>query len=286
MSDKAFPEQHQERMPAIESEMAPRPEYQHPDWAPSGLLDNKTAVVTGGDSGIGRAVALLFAQEGADVVIGYLDEHTDAQETKTVVEATGRRCHLVPGDLSDPSQAQTLVSEAREFSGGTIDAFVQNAAIQVEHKDFADAPVADIQRIVGVNLLGSLYLVREAIPVMSQRGAIIISTSVTAYRGSTHLATYSATKGALAAFIRSLGGQLAQSGLRVNGVAPGPVWTPLIVGSFTPEEVSTFGKKSPMGRAAQPWEIAPSYLFLASQRWSGYITGQVLHPNGGEAVNA
>lgn len=285
MSESAFPEQHQDRMPAIEADMRPAPEYRHPDWRPTRQLEGKVAVVTGGDSGIGRAVALLFALEGADVVIGYLDEHEDAALTKDEVRSAGRRCLLVAGDLAEQGHAEELVRKAVEF-GGRIDVFVQNASVQFEHDDFAQAPVEEMRRTVDVNLLGALYALRAAVPVMAKDGAIIVTTSVTAYRGSGHLVAYAATKGALASLVRSLGEQLAQSGIRVNGVAPGPVWTPLIVGSFSREDVASFGKKAPMGRAAQPWEIAPSYLFLASKRWSGYITGQVVHPNGGEAVNA
>jgi NAD(P)-dependent dehydrogenase (short-subunit alcohol dehydrogenase family) len=272
-------------MPAIENEMRPRPEYRHPDWRPSSLLEGKVAVVTGGDSGIGRAVAYLFAQEGADVVIGYLDEHEDARETAQAIEELGRRCVLVAGDLSQHEQAERLVQEARRLKS-RIDVFVQNASIQYDAPDFADATPEHIERTVKVNLLGALYAVHAALPSMQPGSSIIVTTSVTAYRGSTHLIDYAATKGGLASLIRSLGEQQAEHGIRVNGVAPGPVWTPLIVGSNPAEDVSDFGTDTPIGRAAQPWEIAPSYLFLASERWSGYITGQVVHPNGGEAVNA
>ncbi|PKQ29146.1 MAG: NAD(P)-dependent oxidoreductase [Actinobacteria bacterium HGW-Actinobacteria-10] len=286
MKETAFPEQRQDRMPAIESEMTPRPEYRHPDWRPSGLLQDRTAVITGGDSGIGRAVAALFAAEGADIVIGYLDEHGDAEDTKRAVEAQARRCLTIAGDLSHEGQARELVKQATDFAGGSIDIFIQNASVQYDHEEFAAAPIDELRRVVDVNLLGGLFALHAAIPSMTEHGSIIVTTSVTAYRGSDHLAAYAATKGALASLVRSLGEQLAKDGLRVNGVAPGPVWTPLIVGSFAPEDVATFGTKAPMGRAAQPWEIAPSFLFLASERWSGYFTGQVLHPNGGEAVNA
>lgn len=285
MAGAGFPEQHQEHMPAIESEMSPRPEYKHPDWLPSGLLKDKIALITGGDSGIGRAVAHLFAAEGADIVVGYLDEHDDARETQLAVEELGRRCLLVPGDISRNQDAERLVEEALAF-GGSIDVLLQNAAVQFEVDDLSEAPVEVIERTVGSNLLGALYVVRAALPGMERGSCVIVTTSVTAYRGSSHLATYSATKGALAALVRSLGEQQAGNGIRVNGVAPGPVWTPLIVGSFDAEKVASFGTDKPMGRAAQPWEIAPSYVFLASERWSSYITGQVVHPNGGEAVNA
>lgn len=285
MAEKPFPPQAQERMPGLEHEMNPRPEYRHPDWRPSGLLEGKVAVVTGGDSGIGRAVAYLFAQEGADIVVAYLNEHRDARETADSIEALGRKCMLVPGDLSQSGEADKLVAEALKLKPN-IDVFVQNASVQFEEKDFAEAPVEQVSQTVSVNLLGALYAVRAALPHMERGSSIIITTSVTGYRGSAHLVDYAATKGGLAALVYSLGEQKAKEGIRVNGVAPGPVWTPLIPASFPPEEVATFGTKAPMGRAAQPWEIAPSYLFLASERWSGYVTGQVVHPNGGEAVNA
>lgn len=285
MRTTAFPPQAQDRMPGIEQDMSPRPEYKHPNWHPSGLLEGRVAVITGGDSGIGRAVAHLFAREGADIVVGYLDEHKDAKETAEAVEELGRRCVLVAGDLSKHEDAERLVSEARRLRS-RIDVFVQNASIQYDEADFANASVEEMERTVLVNLLGALYVVHEALPSMQSGSSIIITTSVTAYRGSSHLIDYAATKGGLAALIRSLGEQQAHKGIRVNGVAPGPVWTPLIAGSFPAEKVAEFGKNVPMGRAAQPWEIAPSYLFLASERWSGYVTGQVVHPNGGEAVNA
>lgn len=285
MARTAYPEQHQDRMPAIEKDMTPRPEYKHPDWRPSGLLEGRVAVVTGGDSGIGRAVAHLFAREGADLVVSYLDEHEDARETARAIEELGRRCVLVPGDLTRHEYAERLTSEALRLKS-RIDVFVQNAAVQYDAEDFADETLEQIEQTVRVNLLGALFAVHAALPSMRAGSSIIITTSVTAYRGSTHLIDYAATKGGLASLVRSLGEQQADKGIRVNGVAPGPVWTPLIPGSFPPEQVASFGTNVPLGRAAQPWEIAPSYLFLASERWSGYITGQVVHPNGGEAVNA
>lgn len=285
MPISTFPKQHQDRMPAIEKEMLPRPEYRHPDWRPSGLLDGRVAVITGGDSGIGRAVAHLFAREGADVVVGYLDEHEDARETAHAIEELGRRCVLVAGDQSRPEYADRLVQEALRIRS-RIDVFVQNASVQYDVQEFSDAAVEQIERTVTVNLLGALYAVHAALPAMQAGSSVIVTTSVTAYRGSAHLVDYAATKGGLASLVRSLGEQQASKGIRVNGVAPGPVWTPLITGSFSPEHVAEFGRDVPLQRAAQPWEIAPSYLFLASERWSGYITGQMVHPNGGEAVNA
>lgn len=285
MPTSTFPPQQQDRMPALEHEMHPAPEYRHPDWRPSGLLEGQVVVVTGGDSGIGRAVAYLFAKEGADVVVSYLDEHEDARETARAIEELGRRCVLVAGDLSKRETAARLVEEALRIKS-RIDVFVQNAAVQYNAEDFSRESVDEIERTVRVNLLAALYALHEALPSMKAGSSVIITTSVTAYRGSTHLVDYAATKGGLASLVRSLGEQQAAKGIRVNGVAPGPVWTPLIVGSIPADKVSDFGKDVPMGRAAQPWEIAPAYLFLASGRWSGFVTGQVVHPNGGEAVNA
>lgn len=266
--------------------MSPRPEYRHPDWRPSGLLEGKVALITGADSGIGRAVAHLFASEGANIVVAYLDEHEDARETQQAIEGLGRDCLLVSGDISQPQDVERIADAAREFGRGTIDVLVNNASVQFVHEDFAEAPLDQLDWTVRTNLLGTMYLTRAVLPSIPTGGAILVTTSVTAYRGSEHLVAYSATKGALATFVRSLGEQLAPRGIRVNGVAPGKTWTPLIVGSFAEEDVATFGLDNPMGRAAQPYEIAPAYLFLASNRWSGYVAGQVVHPNGGEAVNA
>ncbi len=274
----------QHKMPADEYRMVPAPVYRHPSWHPCGLLAGKRAIITGGDSGIGRAVALLFASEGADIVLGYLEEDKDAEITRALVEEHGRECLLVRGDISRTEHVSGLIEAA--LVGGGIDVLVSNAGIQYEAESFIDEDLEHIDRTVAVNVLGSLYLIHAALPHLSAGASVIVTTSVTAYRGSDHLVTYAATKGALVSLVRSLGPQLAEKGIRVNGVAPGPVWTPLIAGSFDQDRIDSFGKKNPMGRAAQPYEIAPSYLFLASASWSGYITGQVVHPNGGETVNA
>jgi hypothetical protein len=280
---KAFPAQHQDHVPGIEHEMRPRPRYEDEDWVSSGLLQGRTAVITGADSGIGRAVAVLFAREGADVVASYLSEEADAAETRDAVERAGGECLLVPGDLSEPAIAERVVAKALERFGH-VDVLVNNAAIQYEHERFSEAPLGEIRRTVDSNLMSALYVTHACLPHLKPGAAIIFSVSITAYRGSDHLATYAATKGALVAFTRSLALQLAPD-IRVNAVAPGPVWTPLIPASFSAEQVAEFGTDTPLGRAAQPVEIAPSYLFLASERWSGYITGQVVHPNGGSPVN-
>lgn len=284
-NEQSFPEQHQQRMPALESEMAPEPVFEDERWHPRGDLEGRVALVTGGDSGIGRAVAVLFAKEGADIVLAYLDEHEDAETTATRVRELGRRCITVPGDLADPDHAGTVAERVRdEF--GRLDVLINNASVQFVHEDFAEEPFEQIRRTIDSNIVAALVLTQRCLPIMRPGSSIVTSTSVTAFRGSGHLVTYSATKGALLAFTRSLSQQLLKKGIRVNAVAPGPVWTPLIPGSFSAEQVASFGKQSPMKRAAHPWEIAPAYLFLACDRYSGYISGQVLHPNGGEVVNA
>lgn len=282
-NEAGFPPQHQDRMPGVESEMHPRPVYDNEQWTATGLLEGRTAIITGGDSGIGRAVAVLFAREGADIVVSYLEEEADAHETCEAVSRVGGRCEPIRGDLADPYVSQSVVSAAMERFGG-VDVLVNNAAIQFEHENFADTPLGEIRRMVDSNLMSALFMTHACLPHLREGASIITSTSVTAYRGSGHLATYAATKGALVALTRSLAVQLAPA-IRVNAVAPGPVWTPLIPASFPPDQVADFGTDVPMGRAAQPVEIAPSYLFLASEKWSGYITGQVVHPNGGSPVN-
>lgn len=282
-SNEAFPPQQQGSMPGVESEMRPRPAYEDQSWPATGLLRGLTAIVTGGDSGIGRAVSVLFAQEGADIAVVYLNERDDAEETKAAVERYGRECLLVPADLSILSEAERAV-EATVARFGSVEVLVNNAGMQFEQPDFASAKVPEIDRMVQSNLCSVLYLTHACLPHMRDGSSIVNSGSVTAYRGSDHLPVYSATKGAIISFTRSLALQLAPR-IRVNAVAPGPVWTPLIPASFPPEKVESFGTDTPIGRAAQPCEIAPSYLFLASPRWSGYITGQTVHPNGGSPVN-
>lgn len=283
--EKLRPAQHQDAMPAHEHEMVPRPVYEDETWTPRGDLAGKVALVTGGDSGIGRAVSVLFAKEGADIVIAYLNEHEDARETEERVGDLGRQCLLVSGDLSDEQHVRDLSNQIRERFG-RLDVLVNNAAVQYTNEEFESAPEEEIRRMLESNVLSALLVTQACLPMMRKGSSIVTSTSVTAFRGSGHLVTYSATKGALLAFTRALSEQLVEKGIRVNAVAPGPVWTPLIPGSFTAEEVATFGKQAPMGRAAQPYEIAPSYLFLACDRYSSFISGQVIHPNGGEVVNA
>ncbi|MBU4611313.1 SDR family oxidoreductase [Achromobacter sp. GG226] len=278
-----LPPQQQDRQPGIQSEMQPRPQGDGREYLAAGKLQGRTAVITGGDSGIGRAVAVLFAKEGADVLVAYLDEEEDAHETQRLVEATGRRCELIAGDLGDEAHAKAVAARARECFG-KIDILVNNAAEQHTQQALEDITSAQLERTFRTNFFGMFNLTRELLPAIPSGGCIINTTSVTAYRGSAKLMDYASTKGAIVAFTRSLSSAVVERGIRVNAVAPGPIWTPLIPASFTPEEVAEFGQQVPMKRPGQPDEVGPCYVFLASDDAS-YMTGQVLHPNGGEVVN-
>jgi NAD(P)-dependent dehydrogenase (short-subunit alcohol dehydrogenase family) len=261
--------------------MHPRPEYE-PRHA-CGRMEGRVALVTGGDSGIGRAVAVAFAAEGADVVIVYLDEHDDAAETRRLVGERGRRCLALPADLGSETAAQTVVQKAvDEF--GRLDVLVNNAAEQHPQQSIEDISAEQLERTFRTNIFAMFFLTKAALPHMHEGAAIINTTSVTAYRGSKDLLDYSSTKGAIVSFTRSLSLQLAEKGIRVNAVAPGPIWTPLIPSTFSEEKIASFGQQVALGRAGQPNEVATSYVFLASDDAS-YMTGQVLHPNGGEIVN-
>lgn len=282
--EQTLPPQHQDRQPGIESKMRPQPEATDEGYRGSGKLRGKVALITGGDSGIGRAVAIAFAKEGADVAISYLDEQGDAEKTKEMVEAAGGRCLLLPGDIGEEAVCQALVQRTLE-AFDHLDILVNNAAEQHPQKSIATISAEQLERTFRTNLFAMFYLTKAALPHLRKGSAIINTSSVTAYRGSSHLLDYAATKGAIVAFTRSLSGQLAEKGIRVNGVAPGPIWTPLIPSTFPAEEVATFGSDVPMQRPGQPEEVAPSYVFLASDD-SSYMTGQMLHPNGGEIINA
>ncbi len=278
------PAQEQDRQPGTESGMTPRPQYSSDHYAGSGKLDGKVALITGGDSGIGRAVAVLFAREGADIAISYLEEDNDASETHAAVQREGRRCLLIPGDLaSDAHCTQVVDAVIGEF--GALDILVNNAAVQYPQRDLTAISREQLEKTFATNVYPYFRVTARALEHLPRGGAIINTTSVTAYRGSDRLMDYAATKGAIVAFTRSLASSLVERGIRVNAVAPGPIWTPLIPSSFTKAEVEAFGQESPMGRPGQPEEVAPSYVFLASAD-SSYMSGQVLHPNGGEVVGS
>lgn len=286
MSDKEElqPPQHQDRQPGREGKMTPAPQSEMRAYRGSGKLEGKRAIVTGGDSGIGRAVSIGFAKEGADVAIVYLEEDDDANETKTLVETAGRRCHLIRGDVGDEAFCRSAVTEAVGQLGG-LDILVNNAGEQHPQENFEEISTEQLRRTFDTNIFSMFYMIKAALPHLGDGSAIVNSTSVTAYRGSPHLIDYASTKGAIVALTRSLGISLAKRGIRVNGVAPGPIWTPLIPASFDADHVATFGGKVPLGRPGQPDEVAPCYIFLASSD-GAYMTGQVLHPNGGEIVGA
>jgi NAD(P)-dependent dehydrogenase (short-subunit alcohol dehydrogenase family) len=277
-----FPPQPQSQ-PGDEHEMTPRPRADDPQRRGAGKLDGKVALITGGDSGIGRAVAIAFALEGADVAVSYLEEHDDAEETKRLVEAEGRRCVTLPGDVGDEAHCRTLVERTVGELGG-LDVLVNNAAEQHTRESIEDISEEQLERTFRTNIFSFFFLTKAALPHLKEGSAIVNSTSVTAYKGNPSLLDYSSTKGAIVTFTRSLSLQLVERGIRVNAVAPGPIWTPLIPATMPEEEIESFGKDVPMGRAGQPEEVAPSYVFLASDD-SSYISGQVLHPNGGEVVN-
>ncbi len=278
------PAQKQEEQPGREYKMQPRPQTQRPEYRGSGKLTEKIALITGGDSGIGRAVAVLFAREGANVAITYLNEHRDAQETAWLVKKEGRQCLALAGDIGDDKICQKMVEETAKRFGG-LNILVNNAAEQHPQEEISKITNEQLERTFRTNIFSFFYFTKAALPHLEQGGGIIINTtSVTAYRGSPKLLDYSATKGAIVAFTRSLSEALVEKGIRVNGVAPGPIWTPLIPSTFEAKEVAQFGSDVPLKRAGEPMEIAPCYVFLASSD-SSYMTGQVLHPNGGEIIN-
>jgi NAD(P)-dependent dehydrogenase (short-subunit alcohol dehydrogenase family) len=277
------PAQHQDRQPGLESEMTPKPQAEDPQHKGTGKLAGKVALITGGDSGIGRAVAIAFAKEGADVAVLYLNEHGDAEETKRLVEERGRRCLTVAGDIGQEDFCRESVERTvREL--GRLDVVVNNAAEQHPQDSIEDITAEQLERTFRTNIFSYFFITKAALKHLKEGSSIINTTSVTAYKGSPQLLDYSSTKGAIVAFTRSLSQALAEKGIRVNGVAPGPIWTPLIPSTFPPDKVAEFGKDVPLGRPGQPEEVATAFVFLASDDGS-YYTGQVLHPNGGSVVN-
>ncbi|GAA5535041.1 SDR family oxidoreductase [Deinococcus aluminii] len=268
--------------PGHQSEMDQKPITIRDDYRGSGKLAGKVALISGGDSGIGRAVAVHFAREGADVAIIYLDEHEDAQKTVKLVEGEGRRATAIAGDIGDPQFAQQAVGQVIQQLG-KLDVLVNNAAEQHPQPSLTDITPEQLERTFRTNIFGMFYLTQAALPHLQRGATIVNTTSVTAYKGSPQLLDYSATKGAIVAFTRSLSQNLAEKDIRVNAVAPGPIWTPLIPSTMDPQKVASFGQDVPLKRPGQPADVAPSYVFLASED-SSYMTGQVLHPNGGEVV--
>ncbi|ANE50651.1 SDR family oxidoreductase [Flavisolibacter tropicus] len=269
-------------MPGSEQEMKPKPKSERPKEPLK--LEGKVALITGGDSGIGKAVAILFAKEGADVAISYLSEHKDAEEVKRIIEEDhGRKCILMPGNIRKEDFCKKIVEETVKKLG-KLDILVNNAATQTEQKSLEDISTEQLYETFETNIFAMFWITKQALKHLKKGASIINTTSVTAYRGSGGLLDYSSTKGAIVSFTRSLSANLVEKGIRVNGVAPGPIWTPLIVGSFNEEKVKTFGSDVPMKRPGETAEVAPCYLFLASEDAS-YMSGQVLHPNGGEIIN-
>jgi NAD(P)-dependent dehydrogenase (short-subunit alcohol dehydrogenase family) len=276
------PAQEQSRQPGRESEMHPAPDYE-PKYPGSGKLKDKVAVISGGDSGIGRAVAVLFAREGAKVAIVYLEEDNDAEETAELVEEEGSEALLLRGDIGVKDFCDEAISETLARFG-KIDIVVNNAAEQHVQKDLTAISQAQLERTFRTNVFGYFFLTQAALPHLDPGATIVNTTSVTAYRGSPELIDYASTRGAIVSFTRSLADALSTKGIRVNAVAPGPIWTPLIPASFDAEKVEEHGTKAPLGRVGQPNEVAPCHLFLACDE-SSYMSGQVLHPNGGEVIN-
>jgi NAD(P)-dependent dehydrogenase (short-subunit alcohol dehydrogenase family) len=284
MSDVMEPMVHEDQLPGQESQLEPKPQWK-PRYKGSDRLKDKVALITGADSGIGRAVAALFAREGADVAILYLCEHDDAAKTKEIVEKEGRRAITIPGDIGDKQFCELAVKRTVDELG-RLDILVNNAGEQHSDKDIRDITEDQLKRTFQTNIYGMFYLTQAALPHLKEGSAIVNCTSETMYAGSKHLLDYSATKGAITAFTRSLALNLVDKGIRVNAVAPGPIWTPLNpFGGQDPEKIPEFGKKTPMGRPGQPNEVAPAFLFLACED-SSYMTAQVLHPDGGDTTSS
>ncbi|WP_448559680.1 SDR family oxidoreductase [Tistrella mobilis] len=283
MSDHLQPPQKQSQQPGREHEMSPAPDYM-PRFPGTGRLKDKVALITGGDSGIGRAVAIGMAREGADIAILYLNEHRDAEETVRLVEAEGRQAMHIAGDVGDEAVCRRAVGEVVK-TFGRLDVLVNNAAEQHEVKDFTDLAAEQLERTFRTNVFGYFFMTKAALEHLPEGGAIVNTTSITAYQGYPSMVDYASTRGAIVAFTRSMSKLLVDRKIRVNAVAPGPIWTPLIPASFPPDKVAEHGGSAPMGRAGQPNEVAACHVFLASEEAS-YMSGQVLHPNGGTIVQS
>ncbi len=280
----SLPPQAQTQQPGLEHQMTPEPIYIRANYKGSEKLQDKVALITGGDSGIGRAVAVHFAREGADVALAYKpEEQADADDTRALVEAEGRRCVLLPGDLRRPEYCENLVTQTVQQLG-KLNIVVSNAAEQFVSTDVAELPHAQFEDTFQVNFFALVRVVQAALPHLHAGDSIIATSSINAYRGNQQLVDYTSTKGAITAYIRSIAQQLAAKQIRANTVAPGPIWTPLIPASFPPDKVAEFGQDTTLKRPGQPAEVAPAFVFLASEEAS-YITGQAIHPNGGEVLN-
>ena len=275
----------QNRQPGIEADMEPKPIAELEEYKAAGKLENKVALITGGDSGIGRAIAILYAKEGANVAIGYYDEHQDAEDTVNRLQEIGVKAKAYAHDLKDEKQSQKLIKDViNDF--GSLNILVNNGGVQFPRDHFEDITPQQVKDTFMTNIFGMMFLSQSAVPYLSEGDTIINTTSVTAYRGSGHLIDYSATKGAIVSFTRSLATTLMEKGIRVNAVAPGPIYSPLIPATFDEEKVEHQGDETPMGRRGQPAELAPSYVFLATHADSSYITGQVIHVNGGDFITS
>ncbi len=277
-----FPRQHQDVQPGMEYKMKPLPIFENPNYVPSGKLKDKVLIISGGDSGIGRAISVLFAKEGANIIISYYNEHEDANETKKIVESLGRKCLLFPGDLRDEGLSKYIVDKTmNQF--GKIDILINNCGVQFPQNSILDISKNQLKDTFETNIYTFFYLTKAVLPYLKENASIINTTSITAFDGKKNLIDYSSTKGAITVFTKSLSLSLADKKIRVNAVAPGPIWTPLISSSFTASEVEIFGTDVPLKRAGQPFELAPAYLYLASDD-SRYVTGQIIHVNGGSIV--